>query len=208
MRSDKIKSSIREFFITIGWLLIPIFQYIPCASIWFGIMSLPLIGYLSIFLTNPTIVIYDLEFFLGYGYPWSYFAIISGILFIYSLAYQLVNHKELILKGPYMYSRHPQYLAIILMTFSLTMISLNTSPVNPFVSISPYRKDYIMLIWIFELIAYIFLAKLEEFWLSKKYGNHYNEYKKRVSFMIPFKSIQHLFKRIAHRVEEKYKSIF
>lgn len=208
MRFDKIKSSIREFFITIGWLLIPIFQYIPCASIWFGIMSLPLIGYLSIFLTNPTIVLYDLEFFWGYGYPWSFFALVSGILFVYSLGYQLVNHKKLILKGPYKYSRHPQYLAIILMTFSLTMISLNTSPINPFGSSIPYRKDYLVFIWILEVFAYILLAKLEEFWLNKRYGNHFSEYKKHTSFMVPFKSIQHAFKRVADREEDRYKPIF
>ena len=186
MRLDKIKSSIRQLFIIIGWLLIPIFQYIPCASIWYGIMSLPLIGYLSIFFTNPTIVLYDFDFFIGYGYPWSFIAIGGAVFFLLTLVYQLVNRKKLIMKGPYKYSRHPQYLAIIIMTFSLTMISLNTSPIYPFISNYLYRKDILVLIWILEVIAYVLLAKLEEFWLIKKYGEKYIRYQQSISFMLPF----------------------
>ena len=194
MRSDKIKSSIREFFITIGWLLIPIFQYIPCASIWFGIMSVPLIGYLSFFFMNPSIAIMDFNFFLGYGFPWSFIIIASGAFFIFTLIYQIINRKKLILKGPYQYSRHPQYFAIIIMTFSLTMISLNTGPIAPFSTYLDGNRILLFLIWIIETGAYILLAKIEEFWLKKKYGRRYSEYKINVSFMIPIKTIQKIFK--------------
>ncbi len=186
MKIDKIITSIKEFFITIGWLTIPLFQYIPCASVWFGIMSLPLIGYLFFFISTPMIAKSDFEFFLGYGFPWSIIAIISGFIFLFCLGYQLVNRKKLILKGPYKYSRHPQYLAIIIMTFSLSMISLNTSPINPFSSNIEFSRVLIFFIWFIETIAYILLAKLEEFWLEKKYGDMYNQYKQSVSFMLPF----------------------
>jgi protein-S-isoprenylcysteine O-methyltransferase Ste14 len=186
VKIDKIITSIKEFFITIGWLTIPIFQYIPCASVWFGIMSLPLIGYLFFFISTPMIAKSDFEFFLGYGFPWSIIAIISGFIFLFCLVYQLVNRKKLILKGPYRYSRHPQYLAIIIMTFSLSMISLNTSPINPFSSNIEFSRVLIFFICFIETIAYILLAKLEEFWLEKKYGDMYNQYKQSVSFMLPF----------------------
>lgn len=186
----KIKSTLKEFFITLGWLIIPFYQYIPCASIWFGIMSLPLISYLLIFFIVPSMVKTDFEFFLGYGYPWSYIAIISGLFFLSTLGYQLFNHKKLILKGPYKYSRHPQYLAIIIMTFCLTMISLNTSPVNPFGSDVGIRQEYLVLIWILEVVAYVGLAKLEEFWMVKKHGDKYRQYQQSVSFMIPFLNLK------------------
>ena len=194
MTIDKIKSSIREFLITIVWLLIPIFQYVPCASIWFGIMSVPLIGYLSFFFMNPSIAIMDFNFFLGYGFPWSFIIIASGAFFIFTLIYQIINRKKLILKGPYQYSRHPQYFAIIIMTFSLTMISLNTGPIAPFSTYLDGNRILLFLIWIIETGAYILLAKIEEFWLKKKYGRRYSEYKINVSFMIPIKTIQKIFK--------------
>jgi protein-S-isoprenylcysteine O-methyltransferase Ste14 len=186
----KIKSTLKQFFITIGWLVIPLFQYIPCASIWFGIMSLPLISYLLIFFSVPSMVKTDFEFFLGYGYPWSYFAIISGFFFLSTLGYQLFNHKKLILRGPYKYSRHPQYLSIIIMTFSLTMISLRTSPINPLGSDVQFRQEFLVLIWILEVVAYVFLAKLEEFWMRKKYGDKYHQYQQSVSFMVPFLNLK------------------
>lgn len=182
----EIKSKLKGFFITLGWLVIPSFQYIPCASIWFGIMSLPLISYLLVFFNVPSIVKTDFDFFLGYGYPWSIIAIVSGFFFLSTLGYQLFNHKKLILNGPYKYSRHPQYLAIIIMTLSLTMISLNTSPVNPFGSDVSIRQEYLVLIWILEASAYVLLAKLEEFWMVKKHGDKYRQYQQSVSFMIPF----------------------
>jgi protein-S-isoprenylcysteine O-methyltransferase Ste14 len=186
VKINKITSSIKEVFITIGWLMIPIFQYVPCVSIWFGIMSLPLIGYLFFFISTPTIAGSDFEYFFGYGFPWSIIAIISGIFFLFCLGFQLINRKKLIIKGPYKYSRHPQYLAIIIMTFSLSMISLNTSPINPFSSNIEFSRILIFFIWFIETFAYILLAKLEEFWLEKKYAKLFHEYKKTVSFMLPF----------------------
>ena len=41
-------------------------------------------------------------------------------------------------------------------------------------------------IWIGEVLAYIILAKIEDFSLGKKYGGIFNEYKNSVGFMIPF----------------------
>ena len=201
MNFGKIKSAIRGFLITIVWMITPIFQYIPCASVWFGIMSVPLIGYLSYFFMNPSIAIMDFEFFLGYGFPWSFIAILSGIFFIITLAYQLINHNRFLLRGPYKYSRHPQYLAIIIMTFSLTMICFNTGPIAPFSAYLDGIMILVFLIWIIETGVYIGLAKIEEFWLTRKYGIGYSEYKQRVSFMIPIKAIQQGIKNNIDRKE-------
>jgi protein-S-isoprenylcysteine O-methyltransferase Ste14 len=143
---------------------------------------------------NPSIAIMDFNFFLGYGFPWSFIIIASGAFFIFTLIYQIINRKKLILKGPYKYSRHPQYFAIIIMTFSLTMISLNTGPIAPFSTYLDGNRILLFLIWIIETGAYILLAKIEEFWLKKKYGRRYSEYKINVSFMIPIKTIQKIFK--------------
>ena len=43
----------------------------------------------------------------------------------------------------------------------------------------------IFLFWIGEVMAYIFLAKIEEIALAKKFGAEFNAYKKSVGFMLP-----------------------
>jgi len=93
----KIKTKINSIFTSISSILIPIFQYVPCTSIWFGIMSVPLITYIILFFQNPSILIYDIGFlFRTYGI---YFVIFGFILYIYCLIYQLAHRKQLIRKG-------------------------------------------------------------------------------------------------------------
>ena len=75
---DKIKAIALNFIA----VMIPFFQFVPCASIWFGIMSLPLISYFLVFLRFPNIALYDINFF--FGYPGTYIALLGGgYLFIF-----------------------------------------------------------------------------------------------------------------------------
>ena len=177
---DKIKAIALNFIA----VMIPFFQFVPCASIWFGIMSLPLISYFINFLSYPGIILFDIKFF--FGYPGTYVALLGGFIFLYSLIYQLTHRKGLIQKGPYKYVRHPQYLGIIIMTFGLTMICLNTSPVFPFIHELSNELTWVVSIWIIEALAYLLLAEIEDFYLKSKYNETYLEYTKTVAFMIPF----------------------
>jgi len=177
---DKIKAIVLNFIA----VMIPFFQFVPCASIWFGIMSLPLISYLINFLSYPGILLSDFKFF--FGYPGTYVALLGGIIFLISLVYQLTHWKGLIQKGPYKYVRHPQYLGIIIMTFGLTMICLNTSPVFPFIHELSNELTWVVYIWIIEALAYLLLAGIEDLYLKSKYKGNYLEYKNTVAFMIPF----------------------
>ena len=190
MKIAKLKSAIKNFLITVSWIMIPVFQYVPCASIWFGIMSIPLITYFAFFLSNPEMAMHDFEFFLSYGLPWSIITILGGLFFIHSFIYQLIFRKELIRKGPYKYVRHPQYLGIIIMTLGLTIISLDTSPIFPFGNEFYYEKSLLVFIWLVEVIAYIILAKIEDFSLRKKYGKAFIEYENSVGFMIPILTVK------------------
>ncbi|MFX1315369.1 MAG: methyltransferase family protein [Promethearchaeota archaeon] len=153
-------------------------------------MSLPLITYLTYFFSNPEIVMHDIDFFLSYGFPWSLLTVLGSLLFVYSLIYQLIYRKELIRKGPYKFVRHPQYLGLIIMTFGLTAISLNTSPIYPFGNEFFSGQSLLVFIWIAELFAYLILAKIEDFSLRKKYGKAFMEYEKSVGFMIPSLTIK------------------
>jgi len=89
---EKLKSTIKNSIITISSLLIPVFQYIPCASIWFGIMSIPLITYFSYFLSNPQIAMQDFDFFLSYGFPWSVMALFGSLFFMYSIQSSMITN--------------------------------------------------------------------------------------------------------------------
>jgi len=94
---NKFKEGILK---VIGYL-VPVFQYIPNASLWHGIMSIPLISYFIAFLSYPNIAVTDFGVFFSYGAPWSYLAIFGGIFFLYSFFYQLFNRKKLITEGLY-----------------------------------------------------------------------------------------------------------
>ena len=182
-QGSNIKKKIEAISTRISSLVIPIFQYVPCLSIWRGIMSVPLITYLTFFFQNPKILSADYFFlFQNHGV---YFIIFGFLLFVYSLIFQLTHRKQLIRSGPYKYMRHPQYIAFILMTFGMTLIVFQTTPVveyNPF-----YLNGHTIILytWVIEVLAYIILGKIEDIALKAKYGDKFLEYKNTVSFMFP-----------------------
>ncbi|MBY8986143.1 MAG: hypothetical protein KGD65_13790 [Candidatus Lokiarchaeota archaeon] len=180
----KIKTKITSIFTSISSFLIPVFQYVPCTSIWFGIMSVPLISYFAFFFQNPSIFYYDFQFLIrSHGF----FILLFGFIFyIYSLVYQLTHRKQLIQTGPYKYIRHPQYIAFIIMTFGLTIITFETSPVFNFDLGNLNGYTVIFYIWIGEVFAYIVLGKIEEFALKAKYVDQFLTYANNVPFMVPF----------------------
>ncbi len=182
-KRSKIKRKTEVITTRISSIFIPIFQYVPCLSIWRGLMSVPLITYLIFLFQYPKMLQHDFYFLLGnHGI---YFIIFGFWLFVYSLIFQLTHRKQLIRTGPYKYMRHPQYLAFILMTFGMTLIVFQTTPVvefNPF-----HLRGYtvIFYIWICEVLAYIILGKIEDIALKAKYGEEFLKYKTTVSFMFP-----------------------
>lgn len=184
INNDKIKGKVSSISTSISSFLIPIFQYVPCTAVWMGIMSVPFFAYLSLYFQNPGIFIYDLNFLFR---THEIYIVLFGLtLFIFSLIYQLTHRKQLIRTGPYKYLRHPQYIAFIIMTFGMTLIAFQTSPIFNFNL--GYLNGYTVLlyIWIGEVLAYIVLAKIEEIALKAKYGDKFSEYANDVAFMIPF----------------------
>jgi protein-S-isoprenylcysteine O-methyltransferase Ste14 len=181
---NKLRDLLKSFSFNFSSILIIFAQYVPCASVWFGIMSIPLISYLFFFFQYPSILHHDLIFFLGFH--GNYIAYFGLILFLYCFTYQILHRKQLITSGPYRLVRHPQYVAFIILTFGLTSVSLQTSPIIPlFIPLDINRYLIIFYIWLAEVMAYIFLAKVEDFSLKAKYGYEYNEYANKVGFMIP-----------------------
>ena len=179
----KIKNKLVSISTSISSFLIPIFQYVPCTAVWFGIMSVPVITYIALFFQNPGILLYDLRFL--FRIPGTYIALIGFTFYIYALVFQITHRKQLIRNGPYKFVRHPQYLAFIIMTFGMTLVAFQTNPIvdfNPF-NISSYT--IILLIWIVEVLAYVILGKIEDIALKSKYRDEYLKYANRVPFMFP-----------------------
>ncbi len=188
LKGNNIKSKITSISTSISSLLIPFLQYVPCTAIWFGIMSVPLISYLVWFFQYHNILLYDLRFLIE---TQGFHIVLFGlILYIYSLTYQLSHRGQLITKGPYRMMRHPQYLAFIIMTFGMTIVVFQTSPIFEFPVSYENRFSILFFIWIGEVLAYMLLGKIEEIALKSKYGNVFLEYRNRVAFIIPFLKIQ------------------
>ena len=187
-RESKIKKKMEVISTRISSLFIPIFQYVPCLSVWHGVMSVPLITYLTFFFQNPKIL--STDFFFLFHNPGIYFIIFGFLFFVYSLIFQLTHGKQLIRTGPYKYMRHPQYLAFILMTLGMTVVAFQTTPIFEFVVSYENGVSILFFIWICEVLAYILLGKIEEIALKAKYGNEFLEYRKRVAFIIPFLKIR------------------
>ncbi len=187
-RNYKVKNRISSILTSTSSLLIVFLQYVPCTTIWFGIMSVPLISYLIFFFQDPSILLYDLKFLIG---TQGFYVVLFGLLlYVYSLIFQLSHRGQLITKGPYRLMRHPQYLAFIIMTLGMTIVAFQTSPI--FEISVPYenRFNILIFIWIIEVIAYILLGKIEEIALKAKYGDKFLDYRNRVAFIIPFLKIQ------------------
>ena len=124
LNGDKIKNIVSSNVTSISSILIPFFQYVPCTAIWFGIMSVPLITYLSFFFQNPRILLSDVTFlFRSYEI---YIILLGFTFYVCSLIYQITHRKQLIRTGPYKYVRHPQYIALIITTLGMTLIVFQT----------------------------------------------------------------------------------
>jgi len=196
---NKIKNRIEIVFTRISSIMIPIFQFVPATAIWRGIMSIPFITYLAFFFQNPGILKYDIQFlFKTHGI---YITFFGFIFFIFALVYQLTHRNQLIRQGPYNYVRHPQYLGFIIMTFGMTSVAFQTYPIFNF---DPYYISgytIIFYIWITEILAYVFLGKIEDIALKAKYGDEFLEYVNNVPFMFP--TIKLKKNNFDHEIEKK-----
>jgi len=71
------------------------------------------------------------------------------------------------------------------MTFGMTLVVFKTSPIVNF-DLNIDAFTFIFIIWTGEVLAYIVLAKIEDYALKAKYGDEFLDYANNVSFMFPF----------------------
>jgi protein-S-isoprenylcysteine O-methyltransferase Ste14 len=78
------------------------------------------------------------------------------------------------------------------MTFGMTLIAFQTSPIFNFNIGNLNGYTVLLYIWIGEVIAYIILGKIEELALKARYSDEFIEYSSKVSFMIPFLKLKRI----------------
>lgn len=179
MFTDRIKQGLFRY---TGYIIFLV-QSVP---VWTGIMTLPFAVHLVMILSNlsDNLPLAISEFISPFLIPEKVFIIIGLSTIIYSIIHLQTKKKDgLVTTGPYQIVRHPQYLGMIITTLGFTSWSIwwlqNTFGIgflNPPQTIG---------LWFTEIFAYIILAKIEETYLIRTYGEFYKHYQRKVPFFIP-----------------------
>ena len=177
----------RSGFLRFAGYLVPLVQSLPPLGVWTGLMTLPFATYLIMMFTNLQVNLTSAlsEFFAPFLILEKTFVTIGLLTLVYSVAYLRVKKKEgLVTSGPYRLVRHPQYLGMILSTLGFT--SWSVWILNNTFGIGFLSPSQTIGVWFIELFAYILLAHIEELFLSRNYGETFENYKSQVPLLIPF----------------------
>ncbi|MBE0512336.1 hypothetical protein IBX38_04725 [Candidatus Bathyarchaeota archaeon] len=167
--------------------LVPLVQSLPPLGVWTGLMTLPFATYLIMMFTNLPVNLTSAlsEFFVPFLILEKTFVTIGLLILVYSVAYLRIKKKEgLVTSGPYRLVRHPQYLGMILSTLGFT--SWSVWILNNTFGIGFLSPSQTIGVWFIELFAYTLFAHTEELFLSRSYGETFENYKSQVPLLIPF----------------------
>jgi protein-S-isoprenylcysteine O-methyltransferase Ste14 len=185
---QKLKAGILNL---VGYLPILV-QQIPSLGVYVGLMSLPLIILLGFLFTQyPIGLITELAGFVrasltSVGGVLSYLLIFIGVaLAIFSIIYLWRHRNEgLVTSGPYKFIRHPQYTGFLLLTLGFT--SLTYWWLNSTFGMGYVSKELTVALWFAQFAAYVVLVFIEDYHLTKTFGEVFSAYKHRVPSLLPF----------------------
>jgi protein-S-isoprenylcysteine O-methyltransferase Ste14 len=160
------------------------FQYIPYFASW-G-MLIPVSMYLSVlvrerFPSGDFIILLRYLLIPRLTVDWIVF-IAGSAVFLLALVHLLLARGGLVTSGMYSVSRHPQYLGIILTTLGLTITGVG------------YSNAALIVVetWLLQVVGYVLLAAYEERHLLREFGDDYEAYRQRVSFLLPISRLVRL----------------
>jgi len=183
-----ISQKIKHLFEALLTVLLFGMQTIFEIGISIGMMSIPLLPYVWLVLTNENVANafwFNVEIMLFAKQYWvgRIIAFIGAAVLLVAVAQFLWSRYkgiELIQSGLYSKIRHPQFTGIIILTLGLTVIVA-----TEFTFINDLFKNTGL--WLLQVLGYISIAKYEDWTLQKKLGDKYSQYKQNVSFLFPIK---------------------
>jgi protein-S-isoprenylcysteine O-methyltransferase Ste14 len=166
-------------------------QTIYNMGIFFGIMTIPLLPYVWLVLTDSNYanaVRFNVEFMLfaskqiWVGRIIAFVGVAVLLLAAAQFLWSRYKGSGLIQSGLYSRIRHPQFTGIILITVGLTVM------VATYGSYYPRSRFQDMGVWLLQVFGYITIAKYEDWSLLKKFGEGYRQYQQKVPFLFPIKN--------------------
>jgi protein-S-isoprenylcysteine O-methyltransferase Ste14 len=163
-------------------------QTILNAGIFMGIMTIPLLPYFWLLLSdanfakalgfNVYMMLFAKEFWVG-----RIIALIGVTVFLLAAGQLLRSRRkgEFINSGLYSRVRHPQFTGIIIIAVGLTVIVATNG------SYYPLTMFQVISLWLLQVLGYVAIARYEEWRLLKKLGDSYRQYRQKVPFLFPIK---------------------
>lgn len=184
----------KSVLLRISGYLVLLIQQIPPLGIYTGLMTLPVISNLALLFTNFDLPNLQNQIWPPFQQEWAVLgtviAITGFLLALYSIIYLGLHKKQgLVTSGPYRYVRHPQYTGFLLLTAGLSGYSywvLTNTFGTGWQLGNLSAKQTVLALWFLELGAYLLLARIEESYMLKSFGQEYITYKDESSQFIPF----------------------
>jgi len=156
-----------------------VFQYIPVAGPWWGLMIFPLIIYVSgMIWSHSEFVAAQIDLlFISERLIFGRIVAVTGFMILLGACVQLLRGDGgVITTGFYSLVRHPQYLGISVMTLGVSVMCIQyTGSVDL----------RVLCVWLIQMLGYVLLAAYEERHLLNEYGREYHHYRQRVPFIFP-----------------------
>jgi protein-S-isoprenylcysteine O-methyltransferase Ste14 len=177
--SNSKESKIRHLVETLISVFLFVFQYIPVAGPWYGLMIFPLITYISGLVwaypdflgAQINLLLFSERLMFG-----RIVAVTGFIIFLVAFVQFLRKKGEVITTGIYSIVRHPQYFGIVVMTLGISIMSIQfTWNVDP----------RVLYVWLIQVLGYALLAAYEERYLLGEHKTEYQQYKDKVPSIFP-----------------------
>ncbi|KXA89697.1 hypothetical protein AKJ61_02340 [candidate division MSBL1 archaeon SCGC-AAA259B11] len=167
--------------------LLLLFQSIPVVG-FMGLMLFPIATYLfSLFWKMPSARKFEIfTLFLSERLMLGRIIALSGFIVFLAGLVSLIRGREKIVKTKfYSLVRHPQYLGFIIMSWGISIMCIQHVRVAGWSARWGWGYIPFPIGWLLMALAYVLLARWEEWYLTKKHSREYQKYRQKVPFVFP-----------------------